>query len=69
MFVPYRKTELDVEEHFAVNYLGHFLLTLLSLDLLRLHPGSAIINVTSSLYRLGNRNIISDALKATPRYK
>ncbi|XP_042529323.1 dehydrogenase/reductase SDR family member on chromosome X-like [Dipodomys spectabilis] len=57
MMVPRRLTPDGLEEHFAVNYLGHFLLTMLLLDLLRASgtPGrtARVVNVTSATHHLG----------------
>lgn len=47
MLCPFKKTEDGIEEHLSVNYLGHFLLTLLLLDKLRAAPEARIINVSA----------------------
>ncbi|KAI6172218.1 hypothetical protein M3Y98_00948900 [Aphelenchoides besseyi] len=46
---PYAFTEDDLELHFAVNHLGHFLLTTLLLDMMA--NDSRIINVSSGFYK------------------
>lgn len=48
------KTKEGLEMHFAVNYLGHFLLTLLLLPKLRQSENAKIINVSSLIHK-GNR--------------
>ena len=54
VIVPKFKTTADGYEYsFAVNYLGHFLLTNLLLERMRLSPSARIVNVTSIVYRLG----------------
>lgn len=55
MFHPFELTEDGFEHHFQVNYLGHFLLTLLLLPKLQESaPDCKIINVSSYLYIGGN---------------
>ncbi|XP_059679680.1 dehydrogenase/reductase SDR family member on chromosome X isoform X1 [Gavia stellata] len=57
MLVPERKTEDGFEEHFGLNYLGHFLLTNLLLDTLKqsgTHSHHArIITVSSATHYVG----------------
>ncbi|GAB1609717.1 retinol dehydrogenase 14-like [Argonauta hians] len=53
---PYMKTEDGFEMHVGVNYLGHFLLTNLLLDLLKKSSPGRIICVGSFLYTRGNIN-------------
>nr|XP_061799638.1 dehydrogenase/reductase SDR family member on chromosome X-like [Nerophis lumbriciformis] len=57
MLVPEGCTENGFELHFGVNYLGHFLLTWLLLDTLKLSGKSGnfsrVVNVSSSAHRNG----------------
>lgn len=57
MLVPEGRTEDGFEQHFGVNYLGHFLLTWLLLDKLK-DSGKAghvscVVNVSSSAHSIG----------------
>ncbi|XP_020371420.2 dehydrogenase/reductase SDR family member on chromosome X [Rhincodon typus] len=60
MLVPQRSTADGFEEHFGVNYLGHFLLTRLLLDTLResgSHDRNArIVTVSSATHYIGELN-------------
>ncbi|NXG33602.1 DHRSX reductase, partial [Dromaius novaehollandiae] len=61
MLVPERKTEDGFEEHFGLNYLGHFLLTNLLLDTLKqsgTHSHNArIITVSSATHYVGELHL------------
>lgn len=61
MLVPEGHTEDGFEQHFGVNYLGHFLLTWLLLDALkdsgRCGHFSRVVNVSSSAHCIGNISI------------
>ncbi|KAB0343191.1 hypothetical protein FD754_020117, partial [Muntiacus muntjak] len=61
MMVPQRATDDGFEEHFGVNYLGHFLLTSLLLDTLRESgaPGrrSRVVTVSSATHYVGQLNL------------
>lgn len=57
MLVPERQTEDGFEFHFALNYLGHFLLTNLLLDVLKTSGKhgqcSRIVNMSSATHYSG----------------
>ncbi len=49
-FNEFHASEDGIELTFATNYLGHFLLTILLLDLIKKSPSGRIINVSSSAH-------------------
>nr|XP_020027800.1 dehydrogenase/reductase SDR family member on chromosome X [Castor canadensis] len=61
MMVPERKTKDGFEEHFGLNYLGHFLLTYLLLDTLKKSgsPGHSarVVTVSSATHYVGQLNL------------
>lgn len=60
MFAPHRISSEGFESHFAINYLGHFLLQHLLLPLLKAagkeDKRSRIVNVSSCAHLLGRIN-------------
>lgn len=54
VFVRQSETEDGFETHFGVNYLGHFLLTNLLMDLLKKSAPSRVVIASSFLHRFGN---------------
>ncbi|KAM5221078.1 polyprenol dehydrogenase [Ctenodactylus gundi] len=70
MMVPERKTEDGFEEHFGLNYLGHFLLSHLLLDTLRDSgcPGhrARVVTVSSATHYVGELNM--DDLQGSVSY-
>ncbi|XP_075710110.1 polyprenol dehydrogenase isoform X2 [Rhinoderma darwinii] len=60
MVVPEQRTEDGFEQHFGVNYLGHFLLTNLLLDTLRKSGtndfNARVVTVSSATHFTGNLN-------------
>lgn len=64
MMAPLTITVDGFENHFATNYLGHFALTGLLLDLLLTTPRSRVVNVSSSGHRMGRmdfRNLMFES--------
>lgn len=61
MMVPQRKTRDGFEEHFGLNYLGHFLLTNLLLDTMKESgsPGRSarVLTVSSATHYIGELNM------------
>ncbi|XP_068818184.1 polyprenol dehydrogenase [Capricornis sumatraensis] len=70
MMVPQRTTDDGFEEHFGVNYLGHFLLTNLLLDTLQESgaPGRSarVVTVSSATHYVGELNL--DDLQSSTSY-
>ncbi|XP_063577124.1 dehydrogenase/reductase SDR family member on chromosome X isoform X3 [Pongo abelii] len=70
MMVPQRKTRDGFEEHFGLNYLGHFLLTNLLLDTLRESgsPGhcARVVTVSSATHYVAELNM--DDLQSSACY-
>ncbi|MFQ5593468.1 MAG: oxidoreductase [Anaerolineae bacterium] len=56
MWVPYGKTEDGFEQHFGVNHLGHFALTVLLSERILTTAGARVVNVSS----VGHRNGVMD---------
>ncbi|MFQ5884698.1 MAG: SDR family oxidoreductase [Thermoplasmata archaeon] len=56
-----------LEMQFAVNYLAHFLLTILLLDVIKASAPTRIVNVSSGIHRRGRINF--DDLQAEKKYK
>jgi len=50
---PESQTKEGFEMHFGTNHLGHFLLTLLLLPLLKSAPKARVVSVASGLYKVG----------------
>jgi NAD(P)-dependent dehydrogenase (short-subunit alcohol dehydrogenase family) len=67
MHPPFGKTRQDFETQFGVNYLGHFALTGLLLDLIVRTPHARIVTVSSVGHRLGR--IDFDNLNAEKGYR
>ena len=53
MALPYRKTKDGFEMQFGTNHLGHFALTGRLLDVLCATPGARVVNVSSTMHRIG----------------
>ncbi|BAW97028.1 oxidoreductase, short chain dehydrogenase/reductase family [[Synechococcus] sp. NIES-970] len=56
MFPPYSQTVDGFESQLGVNYLGHFLLTGLLLDLMPDRPESRVVSLSSNAHKFGQIN-------------
>ncbi len=54
MKVPYRETEDGIESQHGTNHLGHYALTGLLLDTLKVTPGARVVNVSSLAHKFGD---------------
>lgn len=58
MHIPYKKSLDGIEKHIAINFMGHFLLTILLLPVLNVSGTNQlfarVVNVSSSTHRVGN---------------
>ncbi|XP_009004465.1 retinol dehydrogenase 12 isoform X1 [Callithrix jacchus] len=54
MMCPYSKTADGFETHLGVNHLGHFLLTYLLLERLKVSAPARVVNVSSVVHHVGN---------------
>jgi NAD(P)-dependent dehydrogenase (short-subunit alcohol dehydrogenase family) len=66
MAIPYRQTADGFEMQFGTNHLGHFALTGLLLEPLRVRPGARVVTVSSIAANIGR--IDFDDLHHTRRY-
>jgi len=65
---PYSKTKDGFELQFGTNHLGHFALTGRLIDLIKNTPNSRIVNVSSTVHKIGNLNF-EDLNWETRKYK
>lgn len=66
MFPPYEKTEDGFESQFAVNYLSHFLLTAMLIDLMPDSAESRVVSLSSNAHKFGKINF--DDLQSESQY-
>ena len=69
MIPPFTRTKDGFELQFGANHLGHFALTGLLLDCILKTPKARIINVSSSVHRMGSGTIDFDNLNAEKGYR
>lgn len=68
MIPPYSKTVDGFESQLAANYLGHFLLTSLLIDLMPDTPSSRVVSLSSIAHRGGRKRIVFEDLHWEKKY-
>lgn len=68
MWPPYSLTVDGFESQMGTNYLGHFLLTALLLDLMPNTPDSRVVSLSSNAHRLGSGEINFGDLQSEQNY-
>ncbi|WP_299404340.1 oxidoreductase [Acaryochloris sp. IP29b_bin.148] len=68
MWPPYALTVDGFESQMGTNYLGHFLLTMLLLDLMPDTPESRVVSLSSNAHKLGSGAINFDDLHSEQNY-
>jgi NAD(P)-dependent dehydrogenase (short-subunit alcohol dehydrogenase family) len=68
MMPPYAKTKDGFESQMAANYLGHFLLTSLLIDLMPDTSASRVVALSSNAHKMGTKQIQFDDLQWEKKY-
>lgn len=68
MTPPYSKTADGFESQMAANYLGHFLLTSLLIDLMPDSPRSRVVVLSSNAHKMGRKRIVFEDLNWEQSY-
>jgi retinol dehydrogenase-12 len=61
MFLDYRLTSDGIEQTFALNHIGYYLLTVELMDLIRKTPGARVVSTSSGAHAMGKLDLSSVA--------